>query len=33
MCVSEMDRLTVISPVSEAQETNGEGTGILNPKG
>lgn len=33
MCMSEMDRLAVMSPVSEAQETNGEGTGILNPKG
>ncbi|MCI4395806.1 hypothetical protein PGIGA_G00196310 [Pangasianodon gigas] len=26
MCMSELDRLAVISPVSEAQETNGEGT-------
>lgn len=26
--MSELDRLAVISPVSEAQETNGEGTGI-----
>lgn len=25
---SELDRLAVISPVSEAQETNGEGSGI-----
>lgn len=28
MCMSELDRLPVISPVSEAQETNGEATGI-----
>lgn len=33
--MTEVDRLAVISPVSEAQETNGEGTGgyFFNPKG
>lgn len=31
--MSELDRLEVTSPVSEAQETNGKGTGILYFKG